>query len=76
MARNDWNTQFPTTDELKAEADRLAEFGLDVHTVTITLDNGYWLVTMEATDEDLSNHEYQYELNTYGALEYQKELTV
>lgn len=69
--RNDWNTQFPTDlNAISEEVDRRAERGLDVHTVTIIMDNGTWEVKMEATDADLDNHILLYEIGTYGGLKY------
>jgi hypothetical protein len=55
-ARNDWNTPFPRDlSGIVRQADTMARQGTDVHTVTITLDNGGWEVRMDATNEDLED---------------------
>lgn len=57
----------PTLHVLQEELDRLSRQGYDVHTFNITLyDGSCWQVRVEATDDDLEDHTFLYELDLHG----------
>lgn len=69
--RSLWNTRLPGLSEVNTAVDDLAEKGLDVHTVKLTLNgqHGGWDVTLEATDQDMDDVRVMYTLGNYGAME-------
>lgn len=67
MAKNLWNTQFPRDlNVLRDKADQMAEKGLDVHTVTVIVDDSSWRAVIEYTDEDLTDMSEEFWLDRYG----------
>ena len=68
---NDWGTQLPDLTLVRNASRALEGRGFDTHTVTIVLNgqHGGWDVTIEATDEDLQDHEFTYILERHGSLE-------
>jgi hypothetical protein len=60
-------TPIPHLHKLEQTCKEIAEKGFDVHTVSFILyDCHIWQVTIEATDQDLEDHRFLYEMDKYG----------
>lgn len=63
---SDWGTPAPDLTMVKNAARAMENDGLDVHTMTVMLDNGEWRVTIEATDEDLQDVSREFRMDVRG----------
>jgi hypothetical protein len=64
---SDWGTPTPPL----AETSNLCKIlerrdGLDIHTITVTLYDGLWLLKVQATDEEMQDHDRYYMLDSHG----------
>ncbi len=67
---SDWGTTFPSLEGVNEATKLMESEGLDVHTVTIMLNNGLWQVTILATDEDLDAAELLFWMDNHGGVDH------
>lgn len=63
---SDWGTPSPDLTVVHEACKTMEAEGLDVHTITVILDNGEWRVTILATDYDLEPASLELSLDTHG----------
>lgn len=68
--RNDWNTPMPPLNDVQFQAEAYNACGYDVHTINIVLNgqHGGFDVTFLATDDDMQDHVFDFELDRNGSL--------
>jgi hypothetical protein len=62
-----FHDKMPRLDLVAAEAQKMSDEGLDVHTFNVVLyDGSFWQVRIEATDDDMQDVTRLFVLDKYG----------
>jgi hypothetical protein len=62
----EWGTRIPDLTLIRNACRVLEDDGLDVHTITVMLNNGYWAIRIESTDEDMRDVARDFILDAAG----------
>jgi hypothetical protein len=66
---SDWGQKAPGLEAVTEACKMVEEHGLDIHTITVMIDNGEWRVTILATDDDMENAKVQFMMDTHGGVD-------